>query len=87
MSKTNDNFKFEIPDSCQLSMIKKVLIEKMAGKFFLASHPYPKIEGEMIIFKPKKDKSVKDIIFYRDFSLRKRIDTSAKPYESPAKRK
>ena len=35
-------------------MMKKVLIEKMEGKYFLASHPFPKILGEMIIFKPKK---------------------------------
>ena len=54
LNKTNENFKFEIPDSCKVTMMKKVLIEKMAGKYFLASHPYPKIEGEMVIFKPKK---------------------------------
>lgn len=52
----------------------------MKGKFFLASHPVPKIEGEMIIFKPKKSDQTqgKDVIVYRDFSLRKRIETVAK---------
>ena len=93
-------------------MMKKVLIEKMHEKYFLASHPFPKIDGEMIIYKPKKsdqptkeeleqekkdkkkeekenkkDKSKKkdkkdksagkaDVILYRDYSLRKRIETS-----------
>jgi hypothetical protein len=81
LNKTNnDNFKFEIPPSCFVTMIKKVLIEKMDGKWFLASHPYPKIEGEMIIFKPKKGDQTqgKDAIVYRDFSLRKRIETTPK---------
>ena len=82
LNKTADQgFKYEIPPSCMVSMMKKVLIEKMSGKFFLASHPYPKIEGEMIIFKPKKGDQTqgKDVIVYRDFSLRKRIETVAKP--------
>lgn len=58
--------------------MKKVLIDKMAAKYFLASHPYPKIEGEMIIFKPKKADQTqgKDVIIYRDFSLRKRLETN-----------
>ena len=50
----NADFKFEVPLSCHVSMMKKVLIEKMQAKYFLASHPYPKIEGEMVIFKPHK---------------------------------
>lgn len=80
LSKTDQNFKYEIPPSCMVSMMKKVLIEKMSGKFFLASHPYPKIEGEMIIFKPKKGDQTqgKDVIVYRDFSLRKRVEFVAK---------
>ena len=58
-------------------MMKKVLIEKFENKYFLASHPYPKIEGEMIIFKPVKDDQTqgKDVIVYSDYSLRKRIET------------
>ena len=59
-------------------MIKKVLIEKLASKFFLAVHPFPRLEGEMLIFKPKKKDQTKgkDIIVYRDYSLRKRIETT-----------
>ena len=58
-------------------MMKKVLIEKLEDKWFIASHPYPKIEGEMMIFKPRKeDQKEKGVIVYRDFSLRKRIETT-----------
>ena len=81
MNKTADTFKYEIPDTCKVSMIKKVLIEKLPAKYFLASHPYPKIEGEMIIFRPRKDDQDpedKSVIVYRDFSLRKRIETTPK---------
>ena len=55
MNKTAENFKYEIPETCKISMMKKVLIEKLPAKYFLASHPYPKIEGEMVIFLPRKD--------------------------------
>lgn len=80
LSKTGDNFKFEIPPSCFVGMMKKVLIEKLHAKYLLASHPYPKIEGELILFLSKKaDQSQgKDVIIYRDYSLRKRIETALK---------
>ena len=55
VAKHSESFKYEIPESCYVSMMKKVLVEKFEEtKYFLASHPYPKIEGEMLIFKPKK---------------------------------
>ena len=77
----------DLPESCMLSMMKGVLVEKLADKFFLAVHPFPKIEGQMMIFKPKKgdQKKVKDIIVYRDYSLRKRVETVPKNVrENPA---
>jgi len=49
------NKKFEIPETCHMAMMKKLLIEKLENKFFLAVHPFPRIEGEMIIFKPQKE--------------------------------
>ena len=80
LNRTTDTFRREIPETCYLSMVKKLLIEKLSDKFFLASHPFPKLEGEMIIFKPKKadQKKVKDVITYRDYSLRKRLETTPK---------
>lgn len=80
LNKTDANFKYELPESCYLSMMKKVSIDKMEAKYFLTSHPYPKLEGEMIIFKPKKADQTqgKEVMIYRDYSLRKRIETSVK---------
>jgi len=52
LNKTVGDFKFDLSPACFVHLMKKALIEKMAAKYFLSSHPYPKIEGEMIIFKP-----------------------------------
>lgn len=81
LTKTGETFKYDIPASCLVGMMKKVLIEKLSSKYLLASHPYPKVEGEMIIFLPKKADQTqgKDVIVYRDFSLRKRLETTPKP--------
>lgn len=79
MNITANQFKFELPESCFISMMKKVKIEKLNSKFYLVSHPFPQIEGEMLIFQPKKDdQSEEDLIVYRDYSLRKRIPTAEK---------
>ena len=55
MGKTSQSFKFDIPVSCHITLVKKLLIDKMPGKFFVSSHPFPKIEGELMIIKPKKE--------------------------------
>lgn len=54
LGKTAENFKYELPPNCLLNYVKKLLIDKMPGKYFLSAHPYPKIDGEMFILKPKK---------------------------------
>ena len=54
LNKTADMIKYDIPVKCHISMMKKVLIDKMPAKYFLASHPYPRIPGEMMVFKPRK---------------------------------
>ena len=60
--------------------MKKVKIEKLSSKFLLCADPYPLIEGQMICFQPKKeDQKVKEAIIYRDYSLRKRLETQQKP--------
>ena len=48
------DFKYEIAPACFVSMMKKALIEKMKSGYFIASHPFPKIDGELLIFKPLK---------------------------------
>lgn len=37
----SDLYKYDIPEACHLSMMKKVKIEKLEEKFLLVSHPYP----------------------------------------------
>ena len=54
----SEMYKYEIPETCHLSMLKKVKIEKLEDKFLLVSHPYPQIPGEMMIFRPRKEDKV-----------------------------
>ena len=58
MSVADESFystkRYELPDAAFLSMKREVLIEKMLDKYYLATNPFPKIMGELIIFKPKK---------------------------------
>lgn len=44
-SKQDDSYKYDIPESCYVSMMKKVKIEKLSSKFLLCANPYPLIEG------------------------------------------
>lgn len=82
---STENFKYEIPETCILKMMKKVHIENMEQKYCLVSHPYPLVEGQMMIFQPKKADKEEGIIPYRDFSLRKRIETSIKSRQKETK--
>lgn len=47
----------------------------------LVAHPLPTLDGEMLILQPKKEdqQDGSDEITYRDYSLRKRIQTGPKP--------
>ena len=54
-SDTTMNYKLDLPDECLINMLKSLKIEKLDSKFYLVSHPFPQIEGEMLIFQPKKD--------------------------------
>ena len=83
MNVTVENFKYEIPESCHVGMMKRTLIEKLDAKYLLVAHPYPLVEGQMMIFLPKKvDQKETEVIMYRDYSLRKRIETTSKVPES-----
>lgn len=72
----DDSWKTEIPESCLLTFMKGNKIADLDKKFVLLSHPYPIIEGEMIMFQPfDQDQYDEQLIVYRDFSLRKRYPT------------
>ena len=47
---SRDDYKYEIPESCFVSIMKGNKISKLHKKYILIAHPYPKIEGEMLIF-------------------------------------
>mmetsp|Transcript_21639 Transcript_21639/g.20756 ORF Transcript_21639/g.20756 Transcript_21639/m.20756 type:complete len:137 (+) Transcript_21639:354-764(+) len=47
---SNTDYKFEIPESCYMHIMKGNAIEKLTKKFYLIAHPYPLIEGEMLMF-------------------------------------
>lgn len=58
----------------------------MDKNYFLAAHPYPTIEGEMILIqmqpievKEEEELKLEEPLLYQDFSLRKRFYTMAKP--------
>jgi hypothetical protein len=75
-----DEERMALPESCFISFPKSSKIEKLEAKYLLVAHPYPQIEGEMLIVQPKKDdQPEKDLICYRDYSLRKRMSTREKP--------
>lgn len=82
-----ENLKYEIPDSCKVSIPKNAKIEKLEAKYLLLAHPYPAIEGEMLLLQPKKeDQADKEMVTYRDYSLRKRMPNREKPTLSAAEK-
>ena len=76
-----ENLKYTIPETCYIKIAKKLKIEKLDAKYNLCSHPFPLVEGEMILFQPKKEDQTQKLydITYRDYSLCKRLETSVKP--------
>lgn len=60
--------------------MKNCRIHKMPKKFVLIVNPKPIMEGELLMFQPiKTDQQEKDLILYRDYSLRKRLPTKPRP--------
>lgn len=53
-SLSKEDFKFDIPESCYQVLMKGLKIEKLKKKFLLIAHPYPIVEGEMLLFQPLK---------------------------------
>lgn len=46
---SKDDYKYDLPGSCYISLMKGTQIEKLHKKYLLVSHPYPMLEGEMLI--------------------------------------
>ena len=65
--------KYDIPNNCKLQLLKASRIQKLEENFLLMVHPYPQIEGELLLFQVKVDEQEGDFMTYRDFSLVKRM--------------
>lgn len=50
-TKPDESYKYDLPESCFVLMMKKVKIEKFKNsKFLLCADPFPMVEGQMILF-------------------------------------
>ena len=77
-SDSNDP-KFELPNECKLEVMKQIKVEKLDDDYLLIAHPFPQMDGEMLLFQQNnKDQTMKDVTVIRDYSLRKRYITPAK---------
>ena len=66
-------------------MLTKNRVEKLSSNYVLVQHPFPQIEGEMMIYQINDEDKPKDgTMTYRDFSLRKRIHTAVQKFTSQA---
>ena len=69
-------------------MLKLNRIEKLDEDYVLVAHPYPQLEGEMLLFQINtEEQEDKDCILYKDYSLRKRLTTEPKPARMSAYQK
>jgi len=70
----------DLPDNSKLEILKTNIIEELDDDFFLVTHPFPQMEGEMLIFQNTLPTS-KLCFNYPDYSLIKRATASsnAKP--------
>ena len=82
------NLKNSIPESCHISFNKKLKIEKLDANFRLCMHPFPLVDGELILFQPNsEDNKGKEDIIIRDYSLVKRMENAPKPSTASVNKK
>ena len=48
-SDSNDP-KFELPNDCKLEVMQSIKIESLEDDYVLIAHPFPQMEGEMVVF-------------------------------------
>lgn len=46
----HDKLKYNIPDTCIFNFLKQNLIERLNHNYVLVTHPFPTIEGELLIY-------------------------------------
>lgn len=74
--------KYDISKECKLQLFKKLRIEDLDDNYMVAAHPFPQMEGELLVFqanaKDQEENEDSAIMTYRDFSLMKRLETNEK---------
>lgn len=43
-------FQYDLPNTCKMEMLKGNRIEKLEEDYILIAHPFPQMEGEMLLF-------------------------------------
>lgn len=46
----NSGDKYDIPNNCKLELLKAARIQKLEENYILMAHPYPQMEGELLLF-------------------------------------
>ena len=71
--------KYDIPNNAKLELLKSAKVQKLEENYILMAHPYPQMEGEMLLFQanPEDQKPEVEGIIYRDYSLVKRTPIAA----------
>tara|TARA_B110000285_G_C15097006_1_gene602648 strand:- start:924 stop:1382 length:459 start_codon:yes stop_codon:yes gene_type:complete len=71
-----NEYKYKIPLTCNMEILKLNRIETLDEDYYLMLHPYPQMDGEVIIIQTNpKDQDDKSMVVYRDYSLKKRIES------------
>jgi hypothetical protein len=57
--------------------MKENLIDSLGDNYILVNHPFPVIEGELLIYQYPEPDNLNDAneLLYKDYSLKKRIKT------------
>ena len=64
--------KYDIPNNCKLDFLKAARIQKLEENYILMAHPYPQLEGELLLFQANVEDQSGENTTYRDYSLVKR---------------
>ena len=64
--------KYDIPNNCKLDFLKAARIQKLEENYILMAHPYPQMEGELLLFQSNIEDQKGENTTYRDYSLVKR---------------
>lgn len=67
--------KYDIPNNAKLELLKAARIQKLEENYILMAHPYPNMEGELLLFQANVEDQSGENTVYRDYSLVKRKAT------------